>query len=355
MQVLDDGNAAPGELTLIRRRPTRAVTLAGAYGGLLSLVPLFIAPGLEPIRMFSSAVLFSAGAALVILGRSRPERLVVAQKPGILVWDGESLPAPESVTLRGDPTEEPPVYRAVVTWADGRERVALEGSEPGPVLKDALELGRRLGLSVRPAWGLERHFSATDFATEWKRTSAAAPGTAHLPTVDLPLWPVQRHVAAICIASGIFVPVFTATLAHAPERTATASALELWLTGLSAAFVLALGVYLSGIRRRVEASENGIRTMRVFFGSVLGKPNELGPAAARAFAVTPTGAFVRHVVFATRSGPISLPADTEGAERLTARILAPEVSDVPEALEPELPLVTSARYRGPDRPARLRS
>jgi hypothetical protein len=352
MQVLEEKSSSTDELAFVRGRPTRAVTLAGVYGVLLSLVPLFIAPGLGPVRLLSSAVLLGVGAALLVLGRSRLERFVVVQKPGIVVWADETLPAPSHVALRGDETEEPPLYRAVVVWSDGRERVAAEGSEPGPVLKSAFEVSRRLGIELRPGWGLEGRFAATDFAAAWERASSQTHVVARPMAVDLPLWPVQRHVAGVCLATGLFVPLFTAVVARAPERTATASALELWLTGLSAAFALALGVYFAGIRRRVELAGGSIRATPVFFGSVVGKPNELAPAPTAAFAVTPNGGFVRHVVFATPRGPISLPTDAEGADRLAAPALGPAAS---ERAEPELPLVTSARYRGPDRPARLRS
>jgi hypothetical protein len=125
--------------------------------------------------------------------------------------------------------------------------------------------------------------------------------------------------------------------------------------------VIALGTAFWGMRRRIELSADGIDSTLVLFGVPLGKPARLGPTPAPVYAVSPDEGSVRHVLIAAPSGPASLVADRESAERLVSRATQSAASErapmgasvgAPAA---ELPLATSARYRGPDRPARLRS
>jgi hypothetical protein len=350
MQVLDESDASSGGMVLVRHRPMRAVVIAGSFGALLSVVPLFIAPGVDAARFATFVVLALASAALVFLGRGQRQRIPLVSKPSGLVWGDELLPPPAHVTLSGNGTEEPPAYQALVGWADGRQRVALERDEPGPLLRDACTLARRLGLALRPGWGLERHFSEAAFLEEWESlggdsaSAEAAPGAA-----DLALWPVQQKVATLCLAGGAFVPVVTVILARSPDRAVTPGALELVLTALTALVGIVLGVLFLGLRRRIALAPQGIQSSLVFFGRVLGGPRTLGPKATRAFAVAPDQRFVRHILFRTSAGPVSIASDPEGAARWVA-------ADAPsERLAPELPLVTSARYSRPDRPARLRS
>ena len=348
----DPGAPAPS-IVLVRRRPTRAVALSAVVGGALSLVPLVIAPDPGLPRLLTFALLAASSVGLVVLGRTRPERVELARKQGGLAWGAEPLPPPAVVALRGDATEEPPRYVALVGWADGRERVALEGDEPGPVLADALELARRLELELRPGWGLERHFpEALDQA--WERATSDPPGSGASKTgpVDLPLWPAQRRVAATTLIAGAFVLISTAVFIRAPERTAGPSPLEVVLPVLAACLTITLGAVFWGMRRRIVLSERGIDSGLVLFGFPLGKVIRLGPRAAQAFAVAPDDGPVRHVLFATSSGPFSVIADPEAAAKLVSRAGRVAASERPQA---ELPLATSARYRGPDRPARLRS
>jgi hypothetical protein len=122
------------------------------------------------------------------------------------------------------------------------------------------------------------------------------------------------------------------------------------LPGLATGLVIALGAAFWGARRRIEFSAEGIESTLILFGLPLGKSTRLGPKSAPAFAVSPDAGPVRHVLIAAPSGPVSVVADRDSAERLVSRA-AP--SAAPERAE--LPLATSARYRGPDRPARLRS
>jgi hypothetical protein len=340
-------------LILVRRRPARAVTLSAVVGGLLSLVPLVIAPDPGPLRLLAFALLAVSSGALVVLGRTRPERVELTLGPGGLTWGDEPLPPPATVTLAGDGTEEPPLYVALVGWADGRARVALEGAEPGPVLADALELARYLGLELRPGWGLEGHFPEA-LGPAWESALSEPPdgGRAKTGSVDLPLWPAQRRVAGTTLVAGVFVLVSTAVFIESPERTIGPSALELALPFLAASFVIALGAVFWGMRRRIELSASGLDAGLVLFGVPFGKPARLGPAFACAFAVAPDDGPIRHVLFATASGPLSVVADPEGAGRIVSRA---ERQMASERAQADLPLATSARYRGPDRPARLRS
>jgi hypothetical protein len=299
------------------------------------------------------ALLAVSSMGLVVLGRPRRERVELALKQGGLTWGAEPLPPPAYMTLGGDPTEEPPRYVALVGWADGRERVALEGGEPGPVLADAIELARRFELELRPGWRLDRHFPEA-LGQAWERAATEPPGSGASKTgpVDLPLWPAQRRVAATTLVAGVFVLVSTAVFARSPDRTTGPSSLELALPILAACATIALGAVFWGMRRRIELSERGIDSGLVLFGVPLGKVIRLGPRVAQAFAVAPDDGPVRHVLFATPSGPVSVIADPEGAEQLVSHTERTTASERPPA---ELPLATSARYRGPDRPARLRS
>src|SRR5262245_61028774 len=120
----DQGAERPALAVLVRRRPTRAVTLSALVGGLMSLVPLVIAPEPGALRFLTFGLLAASAVGLVVLGRTRPERVELARKQGGLSWGSEPLPPPAFVSLAGDATEEPPRYIAIVGWADGRERVA---------------------------------------------------------------------------------------------------------------------------------------------------------------------------------------------------------------------------------------
>jgi hypothetical protein len=351
MRTLDEKGAPASGIVLVLRRPVRAVTIAGGFAALLSLVPLTIAPGIEPLRLLTFAVLAAASVALVRLGRSKVERTVLVPKDEALLWGAEELPSPVCVVLGGDGDAEPPQYRASVRFSDGRERAALEQSDPAPVLRDAFELARRLGVELRPGWGLERDFSPSGFAGAWESAAREAPDATSRAAVDLALWPVQKKTAAICLAAGVFVPLVTLVLARSPERSVSPSALELWLTALSSLVGIALGTLFFGLRRRVTSSGGRIRTSLVLFGTSLGTETELGLAARRAFAVAPDARFVRHVIFPASGGPLSIAADPEGAMLLAARSLEPSLAE----RAPPPALVTSARYPSPDRSARLRS
>ncbi|HEX6276541.1 MAG TPA: hypothetical protein VFZ53_26045 [Polyangiaceae bacterium] len=352
MRTLEENGGPPGGIVLVEHRPLRAVTVAGLFAALLALVPLTIAPGIEPLRLLTFGVLAAASVAFVRLGWSRPERTLLVPKDGALRWGAEELPKPIGVALDGDGNEEPPLYQALVRFSDGSTRVALERADPGLVLRDALVLARRLGVELRPGWGLERHFPETEFLAAWETACLEVPDAlAARGAVDLSLWPVQRKTAAACLAAGLFVPLVTLGLARSPARSVSPSALELWLTALSSLVGIALGALFFGLRRRVTSTGGRLRTSLVLFGTSLGNERELGPAVRRAFAVAPDASFARHVLFPTNRGPLSIPADPEGAERLAARALEPSLGEraAPAAR------VTSARYRSPDRPARLRS
>jgi hypothetical protein len=339
MWVLDQKHSG---IVLVRQRPARAVTLAGFLGAILSLVPLFVAPEPGPVRFLSFAVLALTSGALVFLGWSRPKRIELVQKTGGLSWGDEPLPPPSYVLLSGDSTEEPPAYQALIGWEDGRKRLALERDEPAEVLGDAIELARRLGLELRPGWGLEQHLPAVGFTAAWKSIVTGSPesGAASSAPVDLPLWPLQRRAAGITFVAGLFVLVVTASLIRSPHRSAEPSALSLMLPVLAAGLTVVIGAVLLGIRRRIELGANGIASTTVVFGYASSRRSVLGPAAVKAFGVAPDRGAVRHVLFATSSGPLSVAADPDSARVLSARLERARTNQTPPA---ELPLATSAR------------
>jgi hypothetical protein len=333
----------------------RAVTLAGVVGALFSLVPLLIAPDPSPLRIACFAVLASASLALVYLGWARPERVEISKLSSGLDWGGERLPPPTYVALEGDRTEDPPLYRAVVCWDDGERRVALERDEPGPVLADALTLSKRLGLELRPGWGLERHFSGNSLVEAWQ---SAVPGEPPLGTgmpashVEVAVWHAQRRVAGTTLVAGVFVLASTVVFARSPERSVSPNALEIALPLLAACFAVALGGILFGLRRRIELSSSGVEGSMLLYGISLGPKTRIASGVTRAFAVAPDRGPARHVLFAASTGPASVAAYSEGADWLVERTLNRAAS---KPTPVERPLATSARYRGPDRPARLRS
>lgn len=346
---------APARLVLVRKRPMRAVTLVGVVGGLFSLFPLLIAPDPSPVRLACFAVLASASLALVYLGWSRPESVTIAKQPSGLDWGGERLPPPAHVALDGDRTEDPPLYRAVVCWDGGERRVALERDEPGPVLSDALALSKRLGLELRPGWGLERHFSGTSLVEAWQSAVPGEPalGAGNTPShVEVAVWHAQRRVAGTTFVAGLFVLVSTLVFASSPERSVGPNALEIALPGLAAGFAVALGAILFGLRRRIELSASGVDGSVLLYGIALGPKTSIASGVTRAFAVSPDRGPARHVLFATATGPASVAAHSEGVDWLVERTLHRPASKLTPV---ERPLATSARYRGPDRPARLRS
>ena len=348
-----NGHAGAPRTVLVRRRPLRGVALASVGGIRLSLGPLFIAPDPTPLRLACFAVLAVASVSLAYLGWARPERVEVRRVPSGISWGGETLPAPAHVALDGDPTEEPPLYRAVVCFSDGTRRVALERDEPGPVLADAFELSKRLELDLVPGWGLERHCSANGLFAAWQGAVEGAPSSAtHASVAEVSVWHAQRRVAGTTFVAGVFVLVSTAVFARSPDRSVGPSTLEIVLPVLAACFGIVLGTILFGMRRRIEHSSGDIDGTLLLYGIPIGQKTRLGSGVTRAFAVAPDRGPARHVLFATPSGPTSVAAPSEGADALVWPILHPAPSKPPAV---ERPRATSARYRGPDRPARLRS
>jgi hypothetical protein len=170
--------------------------------------------------------------------------------------------------------------------------------------------------------------------------------------IDVAAWHAQRRVGGTTFVAGVFVLVSTAVFARSPERSIGPSSLELALPVLAACFAIVLGAILFGVRRRIEFSAAGLDAMTLLYGFPVGQKTRLASGVLRAFAVAPDRGPARHVLFATTSGPVSLTADPEGADWLVSRVRHPAPSKPPVAPRSR---PTSARYRGPDRPARLRS
>jgi hypothetical protein len=222
-------------------------------------------------------------------------------------------------------------------------------------LADAFELSKRLELDLVPGWGLERHFAASGLVAAWQRVvegDPSGPKETLASTTEVSVWHAQRRVAGTTFVAGVFVLVSTAVFARSPDRSVGPSTLEIVLPVLAACFAIVLGTILFGMRRRIELLSGDIDGTLLLYGFPIGQKTRLASGATRAFAVAPDLAAARHVLFATPSGPTSVAVPSEAADALVSRILRPAPSK-PAAVE--RPLATSARYRGPDRPARLRS
>jgi hypothetical protein len=338
---------------VVRRRTVRAVTLSGALALVLAVVPLVIAPDLGTTQILASLCFALAGAALVFLGRSRLEPSEIKRTDGGITWGDEPLPPPAFVALDGRSLEDPPAYQAFVVWSDGRRRVLLEHSEPSLVLEDALLFAERLELELRPGWGLEEHLPETGSSLAFREALARGAPNGVTGASDLPAFTMQKRPAQITLVAGAFVVVEALFLARSPARLVVPGTFALALAGIAAMLPLAVGSMLLGLRRRVEVSRRGIESTSVLFGMQLKRRVLSSFAPSRVFGVSPDGGPVRHLLFATAGGPLSVAADYESVRRL---VVAADELAAADAPRPRAALgATSARYRGPDRPARLRS
>jgi hypothetical protein len=240
-----------------------------------------------------------------------------------------------------------------MVWSDGRRRLALENAEPGLVLEDALLLAERLELDLKPGWGLEEHLPEAGSSLAFREALARGAPNGVTGASDLPAFPMQKRPALITLVAGAFVVIETVFLARSPARLVVPGTFALALAGIAAMLPLAVGSMLLGLRRRVEVSRRGIESTSVLFGMPLKRRVLASAAPSRVFGVSPDGGPVRHLLFATAGGPLSVAADDESVLRLVAPADELAAAEAPRQ-RAELG-ATSGRYRGPDRPARLRS
>ncbi|HEX6765810.1 MAG TPA: hypothetical protein VF103_10045, partial [Polyangiaceae bacterium] len=340
MRSLDRSSSG---VVVVRRHPTRAVTLSGTLAFVLAVVPLVIAPELGATQILASLCFALAGAALFYLGRSRREPSELRRTDGGIAWGDEPLPPPAFLALDGKSLEDPPTYQAFVVWSDGQRRLALEHTEPSVVLEDALLVAERLELELRPGWGLEDHLPETGPALLFREALARGAPNGVTGASDLPAFPMQKRPALVTLVAGAFVVVETVFLARSPARLVVPSSFALALAGIAAMFPLAVGSMLLGLRRRVEVSRHGIESTSVLFGMPLKRRVLAGVAPSRVFGVSPDGGPVRHLLFATAGGSLSVAADDESIRRLVSPADEPATRDGPRA-RAELG-ATSARYR----------
>lgn len=304
-----------GGMVLVRRRPAGPTIIAGALFIALGSVALLPDAPLTPARLATFLVLASAGLLLIAAGLPR-ESLSTA-----LPAAGRTKPS--RLELTG--AEGPDRYRAELIFPDGARRVVLERDEPAGVAADAMALAKYLDVTVRPGWGLE--------AGDWSVLSSSVPSGAapHLierevAAVARPL-PRQRVAALTTLWAGCFVLVVSILMALSPYRSGiTPSGLSVLLPGLSVAATLLIGVWLLGLRERLVLRARGIECSRAWFGRDLGPRRVFDVPVLGAFAVSPRGDTVRHLLVATGAEPLAFAAEPASGRALARAFSASGVA-----------------------------
>lgn len=306
MLILDENSDG---MAILRTRPARPSWIAGGLFVALGVLP-FLPAGMTLPRALTGLVLCAVGLVLIQLGRSKRTREALPSGRS-----GRSAAA--AVVLTG--SDDPEVYRAELLLKDGSRRVVLERPEPAGVVRDALRLARQLGVRVEPGWGLDHHALAL-----LDGTSASAPQklTRSVTSVTRPLRR-QRIAAITTIWGGVFVLVVASVMSLSPYRPVhVPSPLSLLLPSLSVMAVLAIGLWLLGVRERLVLDPRGVTRERLFFGRPLGVPAHIPGDISGIFPVAPALGPTLHVIVIANAEPLSFHADESSGRDLAGRMPA---------------------------------
>jgi hypothetical protein len=302
MVVLQQGREG---MRLVEQRPREPVAVAGVLFLLLALLPVISEGSVTPMRL-ATAVALGLGAVLCfVIGLPRPRSL--------------SLPEPaatQRLVLTGTSNIEGYAVDAVGT--SGARRRLLSGADPGRVLADGLTLSSALGVSLEPGWGLGRE------ALGALRHPATAPVLVRPLVVRHRTVPDQAIGAGTALWAAAFIPVATVVLALSPARPSLVpTTLALVLPALTALYTLVVGVWLLGLKETLTLDQGRLTRRRSWFDRTLGGDLETAGVVAL-YGVAPLGGTARHLLAATRNGPVAFPTHPQVTEALSRYLDAEE-------------------------------
>jgi hypothetical protein len=283
---------------LVERRPREPVALAGVLFLALALLPLVSEGSVTTLRVVTALALGMGASLCFFLGLPLKRRLPLPERASV-----------QKLRLSGTSNIEG--YAVEALLPNGAHRIVLSGPDPGRVLGDALALSGELGVPLEPGWGISRE----DLSLF--RSPVGAPLLVQPFVVNHRIVPDQAIGAGTALWAAAFIPSATVVLALSPARPSlTPTVLALVLPGLTALFALLVGLWLLGLRETLTLESGGITRRRRWFSSALGVATET-PGVVALRPVSPLGGASRHLLAATRSGPVAFPTDPEAGETLS--------------------------------------
>lgn len=271
--------------------------LAGVLFAALALVPLTATAPFTPMRVLGLGALLVAAVALILVGRPRTRLRALPGRAGAARERSGTL------ALEGSPL--PPTYRAVLVAGDGTRETLLERGEPTGVLEDASLLARELAVPLTPGWGLDE--GTLDALLHPLEHAAPRWGDDAPFRFDSPPFAGQRNAAWTTLWASAFVIVATVAMSDAARSRVTPSALSVTLPSVSALLVLALGLWLLGLRGELELEPTGVARRKFWFGLALGPAERFDMTIAAAAFVAPGGAQVGHLVVSNGTALFAFP------------------------------------------------
>jgi hypothetical protein len=293
-----DRTAQP--LALRERRPLQPPFLGGLLFLALEIVPLTAAGPLTPLRAVGIGALLLIASVLVMLGlpRTRGRQLPGSSAPSRLELGGDALP---------------PTYRVTLVLKDGSRHRVLEGEDPARVLEDVTLLARQLELPLGAGWGLGEA-ELVELAAGGNEQRFA---THEAATFEHPPLAGQRAAAWSMLWACGFVIVATFVMVDSPGRYGLVpSPLALTLPCLGALALLSIGLWLLGLRERVVLAPTGVVRRRLWFGRDIARVEAHVLRVGGAALVKPSTRSHGHLLVASRTGLMALPAEVSEAARL---------------------------------------
>jgi hypothetical protein len=290
---------------LVERRPREPVAVAGVLFLGLALLPLVSNGPLTLLRAITALGLALGAVLCFVLGLPRERRLALPERSSTqrLVLSGTS-------NIEG--------YAVVAVAPSGARRVTLSGADPGRVLGDALALSAELGVPLEPGWGLDRD------ALGVLRAPASTPLLSDPLVLRHRVVPDQAIGAGTALWASAFILGATVVMALSPARPNVApTALALVLPCLTSLFALAVGLWLLGLRETLTIENGRMTRRRRWFKKPLGASTET-PAVVGLYAVAPFGGPSRHLLAATRNGPLGIVTDPQAGMALSGSRRAAE-------------------------------
>jgi hypothetical protein len=289
----------PGGTCLVERRPREPVALAGVLFLALGLLPLVSEGSLTVLRVATALSLSAVAACCFVLGLPRSQRRPLPERSSI-----------QRLALSG--TSDIEGYAVDAIPSSGPPRRLLSGADPGRVLTDGLALSAELGVPLSPGWGLG------PAALGVLASPASAPRLGQRLAVSHRIVADQAIGAGTALWAAAFIPAATLVLAISPARPSlTPTTLAFVLPGLTALYALAVGLWLLGLREKLTLDAGRITRRRDWFGRPFGHALET-PGVVGLYAVAPLGAPARHLLAATRAGPVALPTEPQAATALSS-------------------------------------
>jgi hypothetical protein len=282
---------------LVERRPRRPVALAGVLFLMLALLPLVSDGPVTSLRAVTALALGLGASLCFVLGLPRARRLPVPERASAA-----------RLELCGNSNIEG--YAVAAVAPSGAKTIVLSGADPGRVLADALALSAELGAPVEPGWGLDRE------ALGVLRAPATAPLVAEPLRLEHRVVPDQAIGAGTALWGAAFILGATLVFSLSPARPNVApTALALVLPVLTSFYALVVGLWLLGLRETLTLEGATLTRARRWFGKPLGTATAT-PAVVGVFVIAPLGGPSRHLLVATRKGPVGLPTDPRAGTAL---------------------------------------